>query len=267
MSNFTFYTTNKISSIGALSFLVASPPSEPSDYYSGTLSSLLDRDRYDFFTWSAGAHTSTTIEASIGSKVINFVALQAHNFKDFEILVNSAGVTLIDDNTTTSKWSNYTDTSTIIHFASVTASTIEIIVNSTTSGGDRQLGQFIVGEQVYVLPNNPNFSDYKPVLTGKKKTQKMFDGGFITYDISEKFSAQIKLNYMPESVTSSLRTLYNTNTSYNFVPFPTITNWNGDIYEVNWTDNYLFKQPALNQRSDPYYSGTINLRERPVNEP
>lgn len=263
-NNFKFYSENEIDSAGALSLFAGSPPSVTSGYSRNTTTALIDRDRYNGFVWSAGAHTQTTIHATLASNVISAVFLQKHNFKNFTLHVNSVTVTPLNDNTNTSSWNAYTDTSTIVNFATVTAATVDIIVNSTTSGGDRSLGQFGVINEQYELPHNPAFADYKPVLSGQHIAKKMADKGYVIYKVADKFSADIKLNYVPASATAKLLTMYNTITAWNFCPFPTATAWDGDIWEMNWIGDYQFKQMARNQRKEPLFKGVLKLKETPV---
>jgi len=254
---FKFYSTNKIFSAGALSLQGYTGGS----WYtitavSGSLGSVIDRNRHSILNWSSSSYAYTKIEATLGSQtLINTIAIQNHNFDTFDLIIN--GITKYS-------WSNNNDSSTIYSFDTITAATVTIVIQSTTSDADEFLGQLIACNEQYELPHNPNFSDYKPALTGVRESKKMADGGYVTYTIAEKFQADIGLKYVPPTVTSELKSIYSATSAWLFCPYPTSSGWDGDIWEVNWIGKFDFLKPARNERANPLYNGVIKLRETPA---
>jgi hypothetical protein len=255
---FTFYTPNKITSTGAMHLYNFSITA--STVTSADLSPLIDKNRFNTFTFSNSTYAYSVVFASMTNDVVSCISLQNINFKNFTLYVNSTAVTPISHITSTSDWNANTETNLIINFATVTASNVSLKISSTTSG-DPYIGQFIIANQVYELPRNPVFSSYKPMLTGARDKKEMADGGFVTINTGEKFAADIALKWVPQSVQSALYSMWQSMTAYNFAPFATNTGWDGDIFECNWIDDFGFKEMVTNARNNPYYAGTIKLRE------
>jgi hypothetical protein len=263
---FKFLSTNVITdySTGEMDIYEDEPLSISSAYHSNdpSLSALLDKKSSNLFTWSAGTGTNTCLHLSLAAATnINVLLLQNINFSKFEIQINSLAVSPIGADTTTAFWDSWTDENLYLEFSTIAAQTIDVYVYTTTSGGDRECGQIIATELQYELPWNPNFSDYLPTLSGRRQQKIMSDGGIKTYSIAEKFKASFRLNYVPPSVTSGIRDLYNSDNSYIFVPFATTTGWDGDAWEINFVGEYNLKQAANNDTSDPYYKGSIIIAE------
>ena len=261
MSYFTFYNKNLIDSVGTLQII-----------YNGTtgtadsLSSLIDRTPNHPFTTTIAAVPVIVIHASLSAeKVINNIMFQNMNFQRAQVNVNSGTVALLSttEGTGTSNWSGLSVTNLILNFASMTASVIDVYIYSVTSV-NLEIGQFIACETQFTLPRNPNYSDYKPVLTGMRLEKEMADGGTVIYSVSEKFKADIGLNWVPGSVTNEYYSMWSGQQAYTFTPFPTTTSWEGELYEINLVGEYDFKNMMQNSRTIPFYKGTIRLAETPL---
>jgi hypothetical protein len=261
MSHFTLYEVNKIDATSELYCIISAATDAAL-----SLSSLIDRTPLTALTCTAGAGAVTFYASLSTGYVVNAIMLQNINFKNYSVMVNSTTVSLSASTggTTTASWTNWSDGNAYLEFASITASSIQININSTTSGGNRQIGQLIATNEMFTFIRNPNFSDYKPNLDNLKLEKKAADGGSIIYKVCEKYTADLTLKFVDASTSSDLYRLYNTSTSYIFLPYPTVSAWGGEAYKVNWTNDFTFKQPSYNNRQIPYYNGKITFKETPL---
>ena len=88
----------------------------------------------------------------------------------------------------------------------------------------------------------------------------MSDGGYALYRVAEKFTADIKLDYVSQAERDNLYDLYSSWEDFLFTPFPTGTSWDGKIYPVNWIKSFDFEEYKNNYK-DNGYVGTVRLRE------
>ncbi len=280
-SNFCFYSPNKIESAGNLTiqeFNSATGAWDAVDYGITETSKLIDHETKALFEFSSGSKSkfrAAQIHVSLSSAQ-TLSAIMLKNIRDISgelaIALNASGdaLTVIGDVAGDGEWSNWTNGNLLAHFEEVVATEFNIqfyIADESLASMDYALGEIMLMKRIYELPRNPNFSGYKPMLTGLRESKKMADGGVSTFQVKEKFSARIDLDYVPADVTSELRSLYETASSFVFCPFPTVGNgsdWDGDAWEVNWIGNFEFLQPAYNDRNTPLYRGSINLAEVPA---
>ena len=80
------------------------------------------------------------------------------------------------------------------------------------------------------------------------------------YVINDYFSADISLKYRTENERDSLRTIFDIQNSIVFVPFPTSTVWNSEIFDVLWIGDFNLIQRAFNNEGAGF-NGTIKLKE------
>lgn len=290
---FTFFSKNKLLSIGAFTFKdwdsAASDYTEPAEF--NNFNNLLTRDRFSQEPFSFGAYADIStnnahaiLHMTLPGTMINCIAIQNIKASYFELHVNGSTLTINGAETVTASWENYdyvNSPNLIVRFDSIAANTVELYFYAPApSYALVMLSEIYVLEEIYSLPRNPNFTGYKPKLSGLRDPLVLADDGIITYQMKEKFSADIDVNYAPQSVTAELSKLYVgkykdvgqtiTNysfSSYCFCPYPTTgatAEWDGDIWEVEWIGNYEFLQPAINDRVTPLYSGKMRLRETPV---
>lgn len=99
-------------------------------------------------------------------------------------------------------------------------------------------GNIAVVEKLHEFTDNPAAGDYKPKFDRTEYKHKMSDGGTATYVIQDNFSADVKLKYVSSTDRNDLKTIYQTQEPIVFIPFPTGTGWDGEIYEVNWVDDF-----------------------------
>jgi hypothetical protein len=258
---FKFYTPNLIETTTALEVLTGDPYA--TDTAITDFTSLIDRDPTTQFNWTAGAATNAScLQATLSGVVASAVILQNKgNIQNFTIRINSATVAPLNHDTSVSDFLGDTSTNFLLEFATETVNTVELLMNNAPS---YNLGQLILANLELELPHNPSFANYKPILTGNKISKTMADGGTTNYNLKEKFSADIDLNLVDASTASDLYALYATQAAHLFVPFETITAWDGDAYEVLFCGNWELKQFAVNDLSQPYFKGGLMIKETPV---
>ena len=261
--NFTFYTANQLNGNNAsgASFQVRSTTGA-GVAYDATTSVIQLYDRTPQTPIAFTTEGSIFFSSSSGNVQYNTIILQNINFKKFEVYHNGH-LTMASsvEGTLTANWNNFTSANVILQFPTTTATGVSIYVYSTTNAAPFQIGQIILCDTYYELPRNPAFADYKPVLSGNRITKEMADGGSVVYSVSEKFEAEIGLNWVPQSVATDLLAMYRDTEPKIFIPYPTITGWNGEAWEVNWVGDYTFKHLAYDDRTNPYFKGKLKLME------
>jgi hypothetical protein len=224
-----------------------------------TVGNLLDRDtRTRWRTVGYGTNTSTILSIEFATPTsIDKIYLQNHNLKQFRIFYNSATsntFTPAISETTNSAPSNY------FEFGTTTVNSIQIQVDlATTADTEKAIGEVYLGSLLMAFEQNPSAGNYTPVVDREQVVHKMPNGGVAIFNVADKFEAQIKLRYIASSFESSIRNVYDTGTTFVFVPFGTTTAWDGFAYEVAWTGKYDFKYASNN--IDAGYNGTIILQE------
>lgn len=217
--------------------------------------------------------TTTTIRIDFSSyQSVDRIILENHNFKSFKIYYNSVSANLFSLTsaaTGTAEWNQNSETNLYLKLeAAVSVNSLFIEVTATMAADEeKKIGQLWITKQIYALDNNPDAKGYKPQLMSKSYDHKMSDGGIARYFISDKFNANVSLKYIDSGEYTSLRNIYDTVSSFVFVPFPTATNWdsdfpNGRIYECNWVKGFDFEQYQSNLTTNGF-KGTIRLKETP----
>ena len=91
----------------------------------------------------------------------------------------------------------------------------------------------------------------------------MSDGGLVKYFLKEKFNAEITLDFVTSAERTNFRTVYTDHLPFAFVPFADTSSWDGDMYEINWRNEFDFYELET-ESLNVGYKGTIKLSETPV---
>jgi len=224
-----------------------------------TVENIFDRDlgtKWTTIGYSTNTSTNLTVSFS-SSVVIDRVFLQNHNLKQFRIFYNGATANTFTpaiNETTNSATSNY------YTFATITVSSVTLQVDlATTADTEKEVGEFYIGQLLLSMERNPPANSYKPIIDRQQVVHKMSNGGVTQFVVANKFKTNLKWNFLSESFTSQLLNLYETATSFYFVPFGTTTSWDGRAYEVAWTNDFDFRHSDNNK--DAGYGGSISLEE------
>lgn len=224
-----------------------------------TVGNIFDRDtRTKWTTVGYGTTTSTVLSIEFATATsIDKIFIQNHNLKQFRVFYNSITASTFTPNiseTTNSATSNYYDVAT------TTVNSIQIQVDrATTADTEKMIGELYVGSLMLAFEQNPASGNYTPIVDREQVVHKMPNGGVAIFNVADKFEAKISLKYIASTFESSLRNVYDTGTTFVFVPFGTTTAWDGFAYEVAWTGKYDFKYSSNNQAAG--YSGTLVLEE------
>jgi len=234
-----------------------------------TVSYLMDRDSSTQFATSGDNSdlTTTTIRIDLLSAVnISRIILENINFKSFKIYYNSNTAntfTLTNNLTSTSSWVSNSETSLYLIFATTSVSLITINVTSTMAANEeKKCGNLWICNKYHTLTNNPSAKNYKPIFDNKQYNHEMSDGGLSVYKIANSFQATINLDFVSLADRIKLKGIFDMVMPFVFVPEPTGTAWSGDIYEVNWVDDFGFYQFSDNYKGNGY-SGSLKIRETP----
>lgn len=235
-----------------------------------SVSSLFDRNKTTYYT-SDGCDsdlTVTTIRIGFSSsKNISRIVLENINFKCFKVYYNSNTAnlfTLVGAATNASSWTQNSDTSLYLKFATVSAVSIVTIACTTTmvANEEKEIGELWITDKYYSMTYNPAASEFTPVFARKQYKHEMSDGGAMVYVVQDNFKCTIKRNYVASSEFTSLLALNQLYDSFVFVPFPTGTAWDEQplgVYGVNWTNDFNFRY-SQNYKGNGY-SGDMTLEE------
>jgi hypothetical protein len=237
---------------------------------STTVGRLIDKNE-DLQYQSSGFNDDTlgvTITVKYASaKNIDHIIIQNTNFKSFKVYYNSNAAntfTLIDGETSASDWTQNSTTNLFLRFATISVDSISIAGTTTMiANQEKKVGELWTTARRHIMAYNPAAKDYRPKDDAKEWIHEMSNGGTVRYRISEKWQAKIKYNYVSDSERTSFKALYDANTDMIFLPFPTGTSWNNEIYAVNWVGNWDFVTPAANNWNEAGWKGSLDLREIP----
>lgn len=209
--------------------------------------------------------TSATFTANFTiNNDMTTVVLKGCNFKNFSISHSGTNFTLINADTTTSSWSANSATNLYLRFATITVGTLTLIVNSNTAGSLTHTCQQVwLMESLHVLEFNPRSNGYQPLVKRQQYNHKLVGGGWTQYLLEESYiDTNIKLDFVSEVERVALKNLYDRRREFSFIPFPTSTSWDNDIFEVIWTGDFKFDRYGRNEISEQYvYNGDMRLRE------
>ncbi|MDI6756446.1 MAG: hypothetical protein QME32_00320 [Endomicrobiia bacterium] len=228
-----------------------------------TLANLFDKDKVS--QWSsenAGTDATTaTLRIIFGSTMtVSQVIMANHNLKNFKIRPNTttSDFTPSISMTTNSATSNYWAVNTL-----TTVKEVVVSANTTiTADNEKSIGELIISNLLYSFATDrlPAAENYTPRIDKKQIVHEMSDGGINLYNISSKFRADIDFDFVPTSTVESLRTIYNLNTPFVFIPFETATSWNGSWAECIWPGAFEFEEFTDNTLGNGY-TGSIKLRQ------
>jgi hypothetical protein len=231
---------------------------------------LFDREKSQQYQSSGDNSdaTTTTIRVDFSAaKNVDRIALQNINLKSFKMYYNSNSANLFSLSsalTGTSEWTQNSATSLyLILAATVSVTSVWIEATATTNANqEKKIGQFWISGQWYQLERNPSAKNFKAKKERKEYKHEMSDGGTATYVVADKYAVDIRLKYWSSTGVSTLEEIHEDYDPLVFVPEPTGTAWDGQIYECNWISDFTFKEYSNNYKGNGF-SGRIRLRETP----
>ena len=211
--------------------------------------------------WSSSGfnddNTSTVISITLPSNtVISHILLQKHNLRQFRAYYNSVTANSLFVTTSNSASSTY------ISFASVTCNSIDIQMTKTiVANAEKEVGELYVGYRNVAFERNPAIENYKAMIHRKQIIHEMPDGGKVAYNVKDKFQANIAWGWITPTFYDQLRTIYSSALPQVFVPFPTVTLWDGLGYEIIITGDFDFNYGDNTKAQG--YSGSLMIEQTP----
>lgn len=228
-----------------------------------TLANLFDRDKSS--QWSSENAGTDTTAATLriifdSTLTVSQVIMSNHNLKNFRIRPNTttSDFTPSISMTTNSATGNYWAVNTL-----TTVKEVVISANTTiTADNEKSIGELLISNLLYDFSTDrlPAAENYTPRIDKKQIVHEMSDGGVALYNIVSKFRADMEFDFVPTSTVDSLRTIYNLNAPFVFVPFETATAWDGYWAECVWPGPFEFEEFTDNARGNGY-TGTIKIRQ------
>ena len=238
------------------------------DSNSTTAKNMIDRrfsTKYESIGYGGTTATNITFTPATAT-VVSRIALNTHNLKDFQIFYDGTTTntfTITGYSTSTIQYTTNSETSNYWVVSSQTVSSITLrATEAMTASSEKFITALYVGEIYHRLTKNPDTGGYSPRIKEKNFLHQMSDGGIIRYFLSEKFSATLKIPFVSQADRTSLKTAYSARTALQFIPFPTESDWDGDMYEVNWVNGFDLQKLTSNVIGNGY-SGVIMLEETP----
>lgn len=235
------------------------------------VSNIFNRDPfYQYYTSGLNDDLTTgSITITFDSATnVSRLALIDTNLKNFDIFYNGStanAFTLVNQNTTTSKWTGNTDSNLLLRFATLQVNSITIDLKKTiTANQEKVLGLFFISDAYYTMNQIPNSGGYKPKLEPKQIVHTLSDGGTRIHNVRKKFNLGIDLDYVPATDVTSLRSIYDLQAAFQFQAFGTSTGWTNPVFfESVWLGAFTFYEYA-DDATTAGFSGKINLKETPT---
>lgn len=210
--------------------------------------------------------TTTTITLSFDeTQSVGRILLIENNFRDFTIYYNgtTANTFVLTNPTTTSDWSSNSETSLYLNVTPVNCTSVSIDITKTiTADQEKSIGYVHISDSLLSFDLIPSAKNYKPILDPKQRKHELSDGGTRIQNVSQKWSHDIKFQYIEETFKDNLETVWNLQSEFVFIPFETGTSWDTVCPEVVWPGNFEFYKYSDNAVSAGF-SGRIRLNETP----
>jgi hypothetical protein len=227
---------------------------------------LRDATRQWFSDGWANDLTSTTITITFDTTTtISRIALDGINLKSFVIYYN--GVTANTFNltstgmTTASNFLNNTEAAMFLTCTPTPVSSVSIQMRTTqTANSEKAIGYLLLSEQLMDFERIPSASNYNPRTNSEEIVHRMSDGGTKINVKDRKFSTDLKLKYISETFKADLKAVYESDTDFVFVAFPTTTGWDKQLAPVVWEGDFDFERFSDNNPASGR-EGSIRLRE------
>lgn len=177
--------------------------------------------------------------------------------------INAGTVQIFADTTTNILYSMTSNVAQDLYaeFSATTVKVVTVRLNNPFTGTDKYIGELGFHTRLLEFERNPSADDYKPSIFRKQIEHEMPDGGIVLFNVRDKFRAKLSWDFITGTFYNSLLDIYETGDPFVFVPFPTMTAWDGKAHEVVWPGQFDFKHSTNDKVQG--YSGSITLKETP----
>lgn len=237
----------------------------------GTSDHLFSTDKYAQYYTDGFNNDATTASITITfgeTTSVSRIAIIDTNLKSYTVFYNGVTANTFalasTAHTTTSSFTNNSDSHVYLRVGSTTAvSSITIDMKTTqTANQEKRIGLLVLSDLYYSLAQLPSSNEYTPTLVPKQVVHKLSDGGTRIHNIRNKWSVNIGLDYISSTQKSSLQTIWELQTEFNFCAFGTSTGWDGFLFETIWDGPFEFYKYSDNALVSGF-SGNIKLKETP----
>lgn len=234
-----------------------------------TVANLFNRDtRYQYVSDSLNA------DGTIASIRINFsetlsvsrIGLLGINLKKFKVYYNgvTANTFALTSTGATSASDFITNSSPSIFMTAepVDCTSVSIDMYSTmVANQNKAIGWLVVTNVLSDLDGRvPPAQNYTPIFTPKEIVHELSDGSFRSQVVDRKFSANLRLDFIDESLKAEIKSVFDLHDDFIFAAFPTTTSWDEVIFPCIWSGPFEFHGVSDNALSSGY-SGSIKLLE------
>lgn len=236
----------------------------------GVASNIFNRDKYaQFYTDGDNFDTTTTTFTFTfdATTSVSRIAILDHNLREYTIFYNGATANTFSFSggaTASSSFSSNSETSQYFRCTTALVSSVTINMKKTmTANQEKLVGLFIISDTLLVMDQIPDSGGYDPKWVTKETVHVLADGGMRVQKISNKWSANLTLDYVNQTLRNNLKDVYDLRTPFIFCPFGTSTSFDGNIFEAIWVGDFDFYEYSDNAVSAGF-SGSIRLRETPI---
>lgn len=234
-----------------------------------TVANLFKRDiRYQYV--SSGLNddnTTATMVISFDETLsVSRIALLGTNLKNFRIYYNGATANTFSltstGSTISSNFSTNSETALYLKATPVNCTSVSIDMYSTqVANQDKALGWLVISNVLSTLNGRrPSAQGYKPSLVPKEILHELSDGSFRSQVVDQKYSADLRLDFLDATTTAELKTIFDLHEDFIFATFPTMTSWDEVIFPCVWRGPYDFYEVTDNALASGF-SGNIRLLE------
>lgn len=241
---------------------------------SGTLTAgfLFNRNELRQYVTDGFNNDNTTASLTISfseTLSVSRIAMLETNLKAFDIYYNGATANAFDitstGSTSTSLFSNNSETSMYIRTTAVDCTSVTIDMKSTqVADAEKTLGWLMISTPLVnfeVDGRIPSAKNYKPNVNPKQVMHKMSDGGIRLQEVARKRSAEVKFKYIEKSFRDKLKTVFDLKDNFVFDAFGTMTGWTDEfIFEAVWPGKFDFFKFSDNA-SGAGFTGKIKIQE------
>lgn len=234
----------------------------------GTAENVMNPDLTFQFVSSGMNDDNTTVSMRYNfsqTMTVQRIALGALNAKEFRLFYDGATanafVLTSTGATVSSAWNANSETAMYLRCTSVYCTSVTLEMKKTmVANAEKAIGYFAVSEVLLELTRIPAAKNYQPMLNPEEVQHKLSDGNVRVQNIANRWSFDIKLEYVTEAQRNSLRTLYDRHDGMIFCPFGTTTAWDKVIAPVVWPGAFNFYKFSDNAVGTGF-EGAIKLFE------
>lgn len=210
--------------------------------------------------------TTSTIRINFSETLtVSRIAMVEMNLKSFTVFYNGATANTFalttTGATTASNFTTNSEGSIYMQANGVACTSVSIDMKSTqTANAEKALGYLVLSQEHIDFTRIPSAKNYTPMLSSKEVVHNLSDGNTRLQVISNKWIADVKLEYISTAFRNSLKTIYDLHDGMIFVPFGTTTSWDEVIFPCVWQGPFDFYKFSDNS-PDVGFSGKLKIIE------